>query len=143
MNLKLTVLALSALLAAAGCASTKKDDGLVNGCPAGSSKVKSLDDLIEAKLEKAGSIPHIDVVDMRCSNRSGLLRIDADLKNTSRDVRRVAYRFRWLDREGMRAADDEAWKPLLIYGNTLYTITTTSPSQDAADFRLVLMDQDK
>ena len=82
-------------------------------------------------------------MDLRCSERAGLLRIDVDLKNESREVRRIAYRFRWLDKEGMRAWDDESWKPLLIYGNTLYTVTTMSPSQDATDFRVVVMDQDK
>ena len=91
----------------------------------------------------AGSIPHIDVVDLRCAERSGSLRIDVDLKNTSSDVRRIAYKFRWLDHDGMRAWDDETWKPLLIYGNTQYTVTTEPPTQEATDFRVVVMDQDK
>jgi len=99
--------------------------------------------LIKAKLEVAGSLPDIDVVDLRCSDRATLLRIDMDLKNDSKEVRRIAYRFRWLDKEGMRAWEDESWKPLLIYGKTLQTLTTMSPSQEATDFRVVIMDQDK
>ncbi|CAN0380501.1 unnamed protein product, partial [Phaeothamnion confervicola] len=88
---------------------------------------------IKAKVEPAGSLHKIEVVDLRCAERSGRLRVDMDLRNDGRDERRVAYRLRWLDKDGMRAWDDESWKPLLIYGNTLYTVTTTSPSQDATD----------
>jgi hypothetical protein len=43
----------------------------------------------------------------------------------------------------MRACDVDTWKTLLLYANTNYTVTTLSPSQEATDFRIVLMDQDK
>ena len=99
--------------------------------------------MIKAKVGPAGSLHNIEVVDLRCATRAGLLRIDVDLRNESREERRVAYRLRWLDKDGMRAWDDESWKPLLINGNTLYTVTASSPSQDATDFRVVIMDQDK
>ncbi|HXF16787.1 MAG TPA: DUF1425 domain-containing protein [Burkholderiales bacterium] len=145
--MKLTVLAaiLTASIIVAGCGGNKFErPGYAYGCPTGDDKkIKSKEDLIKAKLEVAGSLPDIDVVDLRCSDRSALLRVDMDLKNDSKEVRRIAYRFRWLDKEGMRAWDDESWKPLLIYGKTLYTVTTMSPSQEATDFRVVVMDQDK
>ena len=145
MNLPVLGTILIASIAVAGCGGSKFErPGFAYGCPTGDNKkIKSKEDLIKAKLEIAGSLPNIEVVDLRCSERAGLLRIDVDLKNESREVRRIAYRFRWLDKEGMRAWDDESWKPLLIYGNTLYTVTTMSPSQDATDFRVVVMDQDK
>ncbi len=145
MNLCLLATILIASIAAAGCSGNKFErPGFAYGCPNGDNqKINSKEDLIKAKLEIAGSLPDIEVVDLRCSERASLLRIDVDLKNESREVRRIAYRFRWLDKEGMRAWDDESWKPLLIYGNTLYTVTTMSPSQDATDFRVVVMDQDK
>jgi len=145
MNLRVLATILIASIAAAGCGGSKFErPGYAYGCPTGDNKkIKSKEDLIKAKLEIAGSLPNIEVVDLRCSERASLLRIDVDLKNDSREVRRIAYRFRWLDKEGMRAWDDESWKPLLIYGNTLYTVTTMSPSQEATDFRVVVMDQDK
>ena len=145
MNLPVLGTILIASIAVAGCGGSKFErPGFAYGCPTGDNKkIQSKEDLIKAKLEIAGSLPNIEVVDLRCSERAGLLRIDVDLKNESREVRRIAYRFRWLDKEGMRAWDDESWKPLLIYGNTLYTVTTMSPSQDATDFRVVVMDQDK
>lgn len=145
--MKLPVLAafITASLIVAGCGGNKYErPGYAYNCPTGNDKkIKSKEDLIKAKLEVAGSLPDIDVVDLRCSDRATLLRIDMDLKNESKDVRRIAYRFRWLDKEGMRAWEDESWKPLLIYGKTLQTLTTMSPSQEATDFRLVIMDQDK
>jgi len=145
MKLSLPVFASIASIAVAGCAGHKVERPDVSyGCPVGQhQKISSKQDLIKAKVEIAGSLPNIDVVDLRCSDRAGLLRIDADLQNNGREERRVAYRFRWLDKDGMRATEDESWKPLLIYGKTLYTVTTTSASPDATDFRLVIMDQDK
>lgn len=145
MNLPVLATILIASIAVAGCGGSKIERlDFAYGCPTGDNKkINSKADLIKAKLEIAGSLPDIEVVDLRCSERASLLRIDVDLKNESREVRRIAYRFRWLDKEGMRAWDDESWKPLLIYGNTLYTVTTMSPSQDATDFRVVVMDQDK
>lgn len=145
MNLPVLATILIASIAVAGCGGSKIERlDFAYGCPTGDNKkINSKADLIKAKLEIAGSLPDIEVVDLRCSERASLLRIDVDLKNESREARRIAYRFRWLDKEGMRAWDDESWKPLLIYGNTLYTVTTMSPSQDATDFRVVVMDQDK
>jgi uncharacterized protein YcfL len=144
MNLRLLASILIASVAAAGCGGNKSErPGFAYGCPAGDKEIKSKEDLIKAKLEVAGSLPKIEIVDLRCSERANLLRIDVDLKNESPEVRRIAYRFRWLDKEGMRAWDDESWKPVLLYGKTLYTVTTMSPSQEATDFRVVVMDQDK
>jgi uncharacterized protein YcfL len=145
MKLNILAIALTASIGLAGCASQTKYEGpgYAYGCPAGAEKINSKSDLIKAKVEMAGSIPHIDVVDLRCAQHSEQLRIDVDLKNTGNDVRRIAYKFRWMDKDGMRAWDDETWKPVLIYGNTIYTLTTQPPSQDATDFRVVVMDQDK
>jgi uncharacterized protein YcfL len=145
MNLRVHATILILSIAAAGCSGNKLErPGFAYGCPTGDNKkIESKEGLIKAKLEIAGSLPNIGVADLRCSERANLLRIDVDLKNESKEVRRIAYRFRWLDKEGMRAWDDESWKPVLIYGNTLYTVTTTSPSQEATDFRVVVMDQDK
>jgi hypothetical protein len=144
MKLPVLVAILSASTLVAACGGTKYErPGFVYGCPIGDKKIDSKEELIKAKLEIAGSLPDIDVVDLRCADRASLLRVDLDLKNDGRETRRIAYRFRWLDKEGMRAWDDESWKPLLIYGKTLYTVTTLSPSPDATDFRVVVMDQDK
>jgi len=144
--MKLPVLAtiLTASIAVAGCAGNKVENpGFAYGCPTGDQAINSKAALIKAKLEIAGSLPNIEVADLRCAERSGLLRIDVDLKNEGSETRRIAWRLRWLDKDGMRAWDDETWKPVLIYGNTLYTLTTMSPAPEAADFRVVLMDQDK
>jgi uncharacterized protein YcfL len=145
MTARLPMIMLITLFTAAGCGGNKYErPGYAFGCPTGmEKKIQSKSDLIEAKVEKSGKVPNVEVVDLRCTERGDLLRIDVDLKNEDYEVRRVAYRFRWLDREGMRAWDDETWKPVLIYGNTLYTVTTRSPARDATDFRFMLLDQDK
>lgn len=145
MNVRLLTLFLAAMFALAGCGGNKFErPGYAFGCPTGGDKkIKDKEDLIAAKVERSGKTDDIEIADLRCSDRNSLLRIDVDLKNDGKEVRRIAYRFRWLDKEGMRAWDDESWKPVLLYGNTVYTLTTLSPSQEATDFRIVLMDQDK
>jgi hypothetical protein len=42
----------------------------------------------------------------------------------------------------MRAWDEEAWKPLLIYDNSNLVINSVSPTNKAADFRLILRSQE-
>lgn len=143
MAIRMLIAILAAATALAACGGNRYErPGYAFGCPTGmEKKITDKDALIESKVEKSGGVRDIEVVDLRCTERGDLLRIDVELRNESRDVRRVAYRFRWLDREGMRAWDDESWKPVLIYGKTLHTVTTVSPSVDAADFRMMLLDQ--
>lgn len=145
MTARLLALSVLTLFVAAGCGGNKYErDGYAFGCPMGTEKkIKDKEALIKAKLEESGDIPYIEVTDLRCSERSQLLRIEADLFNDGEEAHRVAYRFRWLDREGMRAWEDEAWKPAMIYGKTRHTIATSSPSQDAVDFRVELRSLDK
>ncbi|HVY04440.1 MAG TPA: YcfL family protein [Burkholderiales bacterium] len=144
--MKTTVVACALIATAvAGCASHTKyeEPGYAYGCPVGAEKIKSKEQLVKAKVEMAGSVPHVEVADLRCAQRNDQLRVDVDLRNTSNDVRRIAWKVRWMDKDGMRAWDDETWKPVLIYGNTIQTLTTQPPSQEATDFRVVVMDQDK
>ncbi len=145
MNVRLITYLCAAMFALTGCGGNKFErPGYAFGCSTGGDKkIKDKDSLIMAKVERSGKTDDIEVTDLRCSDRGSLQRIDVDLTNDSKEVRRIAYRFRWLDKEGMRAWEDESWKPLLLYANTNYTVTTLSPSPEATDFRIVLMDQDK
>lgn len=145
MTARLLGISFLTLFLAAGCGGNKYErDGYAFGCPTGmEKKITDKEALIEAKLEESGDVPYIEVTDLRCSERSQLMRIEVDLMNDGSDVHRVAYRFRWLDREGMRAWEDETWKPVMIYGKTRHTIATSSPSQEAVDFRVELRSLDK
>ena len=137
------VVALSAL--AAGCASKKgfEQPGYAFGCPIGEAKVSSMDDLVKAKVVTEGRRSTVQATEMRCTKASGdLIKIDANLNNDSKSVKRIAYKFRWIDREGMRAADEESWKPLMMYENSNMVINTISPSNKAADFRLILRSEE-
>jgi uncharacterized protein YcfL len=66
------------------------------------------------------------------------MKIDTSLNNDSKAVKRMAYKFRWIDREGMRAWEEETWKPVLLYDNSNLVINGVSPTNKAVDFRLVL-----
>jgi uncharacterized protein YcfL len=140
------ILAAAALGAlAAGCATKKGFEvpGFAFGCPLGDIKVSSMDDLVKAKVVSEGRRTTVQATEMRCSRASGdLLKIDANLNNDSKSVKRVSYKFRWIDREGMRAWDEEPWKPLMLYDNSNLVINTISPTSKAVDFRLILRSEE-
>ena len=118
--------------------------GYVMGCPTGGDKkIKNSNDLLKAKVESSGALADVEVLELRCSNRGDRLRVEVDLMNQSKDVRRLAWRFRWLDKEGMRAWAEETWKPELLYGKTRHTVSTVSPSAEAVDFRFVVRNQEQ
>jgi uncharacterized protein YcfL len=145
MRSGLFVLILAAcVLAAAGCAKKKgfEKPGFAYGCPLGEAKVSSMEQLIGAKTSVEGKRTTIAVTEMRCTTTGDLLKIDATLNNDSSKVKRVAYKFRWIDREGMRAADEESWKPLMMYENSNQLVTAVAPTNKAVDFKLILLSQE-
>ena len=138
----LAALALAAL--AAGCATKKgfEQPGFAFGCPLGDAKVNSMGDLVKLKTVAEGRRTTIEATEIRCTKSGDLLKIDANLNNDSSKIKRIAYKFRWIDREGMRAAEEESWKPLLLYENSNLVVTGVAPSNKAVDFRLILMSQE-
>lgn len=143
-NSALVIAAIATSALVAGC-STKKGfekPGFAFGCPIGETKVSSMDDLVRAKVVSEGRRTTIQATEMRCSQTGELLRIDTNLNNDSRSVKRIAYKFRWIDREGMRAWEEEPWKPLMLYENSNLVINTISPTNKAVDFRLMLRSEE-
>ena len=140
MNAKYVVTA-AVLLLLTGCATKKGFEvpGFAFGCPIGETKVSSMDDLVKAKVVAEGRRSTVQATEMRCAKTTGdLLRIDANLNNDSKSVKRISYKFRWIDREGMRAWEEESWKPLMLYDNSNLMVNTVSPTNKAVDFRLIL-----
>jgi len=144
MNRTWTIIALLVAALATGCATKKGFEvpGFAFGCPIGETKVSSMDDLVKAKVLMEGSRTTVLPTEMRCSRAGDLLRIDANLNNDSRSVKRISYKFRWIDREGMRAWEEETWKPLMLYDNSNLMVNTVAPTNKAADFRLILRSQE-
>lgn len=144
MKLRWMLAAIAVAMLAAGCATKKgfEQPGFAFGCPVGDSKVSSMDDLVKLKTAMEGRRTTIQPTELRCTKSGELLKIDANLNNDSSSVKRIAYKFRWIDREGMRAAEEESWKPLLLYNNSNLVVSAVAPSAKAVDFRLVLMSQE-
>ncbi|HEX9571887.1 MAG TPA: YcfL family protein [Burkholderiales bacterium] len=144
MNRTWTIVALLAAALAAGCATKKgfEKPGFAYGCPIGDAKASSMGDLVKLKVVTEGKRTTIEATEMRCTMTGDLLKIDANLNNDSSRVKRIAYKFRWIDREGMRAWEEETWKPLLMYENSNITVNAVSPTNKAVDFRLLLMSQE-
>lgn len=139
------VIALLAIALAAGCGTKKgfEKPGFAFGCPIGETKIGSMDDLVKAKTAKEGSkSPDVEIEEIRCTTTGDLMKIDVVVHNDESDVERLQYKFRWMDAEGMRAADEESWKPLLLYGNSRQTVTTIAPNAKARDFKFIFMGQE-
>lgn len=128
----------------AACATQKgfEQPGMAFGCPIGDARVGSMDDLVKLKTSMEGKRTTIMATEMRCAKTGDLMKIDANLNNDSSTVKRIAYKFRWIDREGMRAAEEEVWKPVMLYENSNLVINSVSPSNKAVDFRLILRSQE-
>ena len=128
----------------AGCATKKgfEKEGYAFGCPIGEQRISSMGDLVKAKTVSEGKRTTIEATEMRCTMAGDLIKIDANLNNDSSSVKRVAYKFRWIDREGMRAWEEESWKPLMLYNNSNHVVTAVAPTNKAVDFRLILMSQE-
>jgi len=90
-----------------------------------------------ATLNQDGSAA-IGISDLRATRQDRLLRVQAELNNTSASSRQVYYRFEWIDQQGLAVWDDEPWKPLIVYGNNKQIISVSSPSFKATSFRLVV-----
>jgi uncharacterized protein YcfL len=140
-----TIIALLAAALVAGCAHKKgfEKPGFAFGCPIGGEKVKSMEDLVKLKTVTEGKRTTIVATEMRCTVASGdLLKVDSTLNNDSSKVKRISYKFRWIDREGMRAWEEEVWKPLLMYENSNIVVSSVAPTNKAVDFRLILLSQE-
>ena len=139
-----TIIAMLAAVLAAGCAAKKgfEKPGFAYGCPIGDTKIGSQEDLIKAKVVTEGKRTTIQATEMRCTMTGDLLKIDVNLNNDSSKVKRINYKFRWIDREGMRAWEEEVWKPLLMNENTNIVVTGISPTSKAVDYRLILQSQE-
>ena len=144
MNRTWTIIALLAAALGAGCAAKKgfEKPGFSFGCPIGDAKVSSMEDLVKLKVVNEGKRTTIEATEMRCTMTGDLQKIDVNLNNDSSQVKRISYKFRWMDREGMRAWEEEVWKPLLMYENSNITVSSVAPTNKAVDFRLILLSQE-
>jgi uncharacterized caspase-like protein len=91
-----------------------------------------------SKIEEQGKMTYLTVTDLRATRRDNLLRIQAEVTNSSSSNQQLYYRFKWLDSDGFSVWDEEAWKPVIIYGSQKQVINTVSPTFKATDFRLIL-----
>ena len=93
---------------------------------------------IASRVEELGNMTYLRISDLRAVKRDNLLRIQAEITNTSNESQQLHYRFKWLDRDGFSVWDDEPWKPLLVSGNQKQLINVVAPTFKATDFRIVL-----
>jgi uncharacterized protein YcfL len=110
-------------------------------CPVGGTKVTSMRDLVAAKSQIEGPPTSVTVGQILCQASGDMVKVDVELVNPSSNTQRIAYKFRWFDRQGMLTFDDEAFKPVLMYEKSTRIVTTQAPIDKIADFRVVVLGQ--
>jgi uncharacterized protein YcfL len=86
---------------------------------------------------RMGDTDSIQIIDMRSLTRNGVLTAQVTIQNDSKS-NLVAYRFKWIGKNGMAVTDEEAWKPVTIGKGQSTVIMGIAPTPDATDFRFEL-----
>jgi uncharacterized protein YcfL len=86
---------------------------------------------------RMGDTDSIQITDMRSLMRNGVLTAQVTIQNDSKS-NLVAYRFKWIGKNGMTVTDEEAWKPVTIGKGQSTVIMGIAPTPDATDFRFEL-----
>lgn len=82
------------------------------------------------------------VVDLRETTvGNGLLKVQAQLRNTTHHRKRFNYRFDWIDDAGMVIDTPmSSWKPFSLAGKESGFVAAVAPTPRAVDFRLKLIE---
>lgn len=86
---------------------------------------------------RMGKTDNIEITDMRSVTRNGALTVQVSVTGKN-ESNLVAYRFRWLGKNGVKVFDDEAWKPLQLDKGHAKEVIGVAPTPDATDFKFEL-----
>lgn len=87
----------------------------------------------------AGTRNMASLIEIRTAKTpAGVLKIQLELMNRTRDVGRLAYCVEWFDGAGMKIGVPAAWIPLAIAPAKIESVVAVAPNSDAADFRISL-----
>ncbi len=91
-----------------------------------------------SKVVAMGELKNIAIGNMRVARENGFMTVGVQLSNTNKRNKTFYYRFAWLGAEGFPVAEEEVWKPQLIYGGQNSFLQSIAPTPKAVDFRLEL-----
>ena len=86
---------------------------------------------------RMGDTDSIQITDMRSLERNGILTAQVTILNDSKS-NLVAYRFKWIGKNGMAVTDEESWKPVTVGKGQSTVIMGIAPTPDDNDFRFEL-----
>jgi len=93
--------------------------------------------ITDAGLDDIVSVQHV----VRSTVSDDLLKIQVELKNKTDTYHRFNYRFIWFDKDGMVVTQGQSpWRTSQVEGQQTVYISAVSPSPNAQDFRLELLD---
>jgi uncharacterized protein YcfL len=140
MKTRYTLLATGiALSMLAGCATNKEKEKPTSVVITKQENLKTEANVarqVDPASKLAGTVNKIKVVDIRTTTVNERMYITIELKNDRglRDV--INYRLRWLDANGLMAAQYDPWQTIALEGFEQKTIALTAPTPKATDFRI-------
>ena len=87
-----------------------------------------------SRISTLGDMDNIKVVKETSDEKGNYLIERMELENTSKTAQELAYRVRWLDKEGEPVWADEPWKPVLLHGKQTIRIESVAPTKLAVDY---------
>ena len=87
-----------------------------------------------SKIDTLGDMDNIKVVKETSDEKGNYLIARMELNNTSKTAQELAYRVRWMDKEGEPVWNDEPWKPVLLHGKQTIRIESVAPTKLAVDY---------
>jgi len=83
----------------------------------------------------------LSIVDVKMGRAGDLLRVQASLKNGSRNDLSFRYKFKWLDDDGFELElDGRPWNPITITPYETKQIQAVAPNNRASAFKVMVQD---
>jgi len=76
------------------------------------------------------------LLDIKREQRDGRLRVQFDLKNTTRADLAVEWAVQWKDASGFDIDSNPHWRPVMVTGTGFQSIQLTAPTPEATAFQL-------
>ena len=89
---------------------------------------------LSSRVEENGKLNALEVKEIRAQVKDNVLRVQVEVFNHRAGDEQLYYRFRWLNDDGMTVWEEEAWKPLVVYGKQTKVIAVNAPTFEATDF---------
>ena len=95
------------------------------------------------KIRDTALSRRIDVLSVVASESSELLKVQVNLRNTSRSLTTIQYAFEWFDKDGFNARPDKTWLTKSLRSGEVVSLTGVADNPSSVDFFFNMKKSDK